>query len=402
MSAENNEMYALHRMAFGLIYDMMEHGVVLYGYGKTGRRAKKILHALDIRIRNIYDENADTLSFFEKNVLPPEKIPAQEDHDAVCLVASLQDKSSIIRKLREYYPNIFGCDLLFQIVRGLPARYGEHGFTYHQAKPFDFLESLFVSPLEERFVKQERIEHLDSEQIAWNLETQSEYCRYFMRIYPEYLEDAKQFRRFDAENLWFYGMDALVYYGILRRHLPKRIIEIGSGCSTHFAMDVSELHLGGDVKITCIDPKTERLLKKLDIYPYEKLQIFPMMVQDVPLSLFAELKAGDILFIDSSHVVKAGGDVAFEIFHILPRLASGVLIHFHDIFYPFCYPTKWIKLGMPYTEAYVLHAFLSYNDAYEMLFFEDMMVHHQEISKGTAFRNILGTWNKGSLWLRKI
>ncbi len=69
MSAENNEMYALHRMAFGLIYDMMEHGVVLYGYGKTGRRAKKILHALDIRIRNIYDENADTLSFFEKNVI---------------------------------------------------------------------------------------------------------------------------------------------------------------------------------------------------------------------------------------------------------------------------------------------------------------------------------------------
>ena len=155
------------------------------------------------------------------------------------------------------------------------------------------------------------------------------------------------------------------------------------------------------MKITCIDPKIERMLEKMDAYPYGKLQVFPTMVQDVPLSRFDELKAGDILFIDSSHVVKAGGDVVFVIFQIFPRLASGVIIHFHDIFYPFCYPKEWIKLGMPYTEAYLLHAFLSYNAAYEMIFFEDMML-HQETPEAKAFRNMMGGWNKGSLWLRKI
>ena len=85
-------------------------------------------------------------------------------------------------------------------------------------------------------------------------------------------------------------------------------------------MDVSELYLDGNMKITCIDPKIERMLEKMDAYPYGKLQVFPTMVQDVPLSRFDELKAGDILFIDSSHVVKAGGDVVFVIFQIFPRL----------------------------------------------------------------------------------
>lgn len=69
MIAKNNEIYSLHRIAFKLIHDMMECGVVLYGYGKMGQRAEKILYALDIRIRNIYDENAEILSSFEKTVL---------------------------------------------------------------------------------------------------------------------------------------------------------------------------------------------------------------------------------------------------------------------------------------------------------------------------------------------
>ena len=87
------------------------------------------------------------------------------------------------------------------------------------------------------------------------------------------------------------------------------------------------------------------------------------------MELFLSLKAGDFLFIDSSHVLKCGSDLQLLMFEILPLLPSGVFVHFHDVFYPFDYPTEWLKEGKYWNENYFLRAFLSYNSDWSVSFF---------------------------------
>ena len=101
----------------------------------------------------------------------------------------------------------------------------------------------------------------------------------------------------------------------------------------------------------------------------DKHEVIPKVVQDVPLSRFDELRKNDILFIDSSHVSKTGSDVNYIFFEILPRLRSGVLIHVHDVPYPFEYGEDIVYEGRAWNEAYVLRAFLQFNRAFELLLY---------------------------------
>jgi len=122
-------------------------------------------------------------------------------------------------------------------------------------------------------------------------------------------------------------------------------------------------------------------------------------VQLVPPNFFLRLQHGDILFIDSSHVSKVGSDLNYLLFHILPILKSGVIIHFHDILYPFEYPKEWIYEGRFWNEAYLLKAFLMYNCDFEILLFNDYMVKEEkEFLRGIDDRLLSGG---GSIWLRK-
>ncbi len=125
-------------------------------------------------------------------------------------------------------------------------------------------------------------------------------------------------------------------------------------------------------------------------------------VQDTPLTKFTCLEAGDILFIDSSHVAKIGSDVNDCFFRILPALRPGVVIHFHDIPYPFEYPPGWV-LGhkRSWSEAYLLHAFLQYNDRYQVIYFNHFV--HRRFESVLAERMPLCLRNCGAgLWLRKL
>lgn len=119
------------------------------------------------------------------------------------------------------------------------------------------------------------------------------------------------------------------------------------------------------------------------------------------LEFFGQLEFGDILFIDSTHVSKAGSDVNYLLFEILPRLKSGVYIHFHDIFYPFEYPEEWVlHSDMIWNELYVLRAFLQNNQEYSIKFFQNFM----EQEYGDLY---LEHWplkekpHGGSLWIQK-
>ena len=168
-----------------------------------------------------------------------------------------------------------------------------------------------------------------------------------------------------------YG-DAAVLRATIAESAPKRIIEIGSGYSTACMLDSVE-EFGLDPQITCIEPDATRLKKLLRADDFTRLKLLEMPVQQAPLSIYPELKAGDILFINSTHVVKTASDVHHEFFHILPLLNDGVIVHFHDCPFPFEYPPNWVlKDNMSWNEVYFLRAFLMYNDRFKIRFWTTM------------------------------
>lgn len=127
---------------------------------------------------------------------------------------------------------------------------------------------------------------------------------------------------------------------MLRYLRPKRIIEIGSGWSSACTVDTVEHSLGKDCAVTFIEPFPSLLLELIGEAQL-KTTIIESRVQDVPLDAFRSLERGDVLFIDSTHVLRTGSDVCYELFEVLPLLPPGVVDHFHDMFWPFEYPRPW-------------------------------------------------------------
>ena len=156
-------------------------------------------------------------------------------------------------------------------------------------------------------------------------------------------------------------LDAIVLYAMIRASKPKRYLEIGSGISTYYAAIAAQANArkGHGMRVTCIEP-----------HPFPTLLTIPGIsiktaeVQDEPLGSFTELGEDDILFIDSSHIVRLDGDVPFLFLEVLPALRTGVMIHVHDIPFPYHgpYPSKyWIyETTWPFwwTESMLLHALL--------------------------------------------
>ena len=108
---------------------------------------------------------------------------------------------------------------------------------------------------------------------------------------------------------------------------------------------------GLDTEIVCIEPFPARLYTALPPGEVSCVFVRAQQVQEVPLTVFEELGPRDILFIDSSHVARVGSDLVFLLLRVLPRLRPGVLIHFHDIFYPASYPVSWIRAGRAWNES---------------------------------------------------
>ena len=190
--------------------------------------------------------------------------------------------------------------------------------------------------------------------------------------------------------------DAAVYRAILGYLRPSRIIEVGSGFSTAVALDEADRNpsLAG-LEMICVEPYPQRLLALLR--PSDHVTLLRCPVQDVSLEAFDKLGAGDILFIDSSHVAKAGSDVTWLLLQVLPRLAPGVAVHLHDIFWPFTYRADWLEERRDWNEAYFLNAFLSGNASWEILLFSSWLWHqHADMIPA----RIAGD-HPGSIWLRK-
>jgi hypothetical protein len=159
-------------------------------------------------------------------------------------------------------------------------------------------------------------------------------------------------------NTYFGAADSHLLYGVVRHFAPARVVEVGSGFSTRVIR--AALKRNGVGELVTIEPYEPG---RMPVAP-----TYPVPIQDVPNDLFVTLGENDILFVDSSHVVKAGSDVTHLVLNVLPALRRGVLVHFHDIFLPDDYPSDWIRERHRFwTEQYILHAFLSFNQAWRVL-----------------------------------
>ena len=190
---------------------------------------------------------------------------------------------------------------------------------------------------------------------------------------------------FHFNNGFFERVDAEIAWSLVRHHCPRRIIEIGSGNTTLLLSSAlrKNAESGRDGELISIEPHPAPYLR-------EGLagltQLIEKPVQQIPLDLFRTLRAHDILFIDSSHVVSMDSDVLYECLRILPVLAPGVLIHFHDIFTPLDYPRSFVMTNLCFWgEQYLLEAFLAFNRSFRVVWSSSAMQQFRRIVLRRAF-----------------
>ncbi len=224
-----------------------------------------------------------------------------------------------------------------------------------------------------------------------------------LKYFPEMPFDdlPKNNLRYGFVNPSYSYSDGIFLYSVIRHFKPGRIIEVGSGYSSCLMLDVNDLFFGGQIKCEFIDPYPDLLISLLKSGESKRITPIRSRLQDVSLEKFKTLGENDILFIDSTHVSKVGSDVNYLFFELLPSLREGVLIHIHDIFYPFEYPKSWVYEGRNWSEAYILRAFLQYNERFRIVLFNTFLeqFHHDFFVQNMplCLRN-----PGGSIWLRKM
>lgn len=236
------------------------------------------------------------------------------------------------------------------------------------------------------------------------------------QVFPRYLAEFRDrygVRETDAEGRFYVvngvymAVDAHVYYCLVRHLKPKRIVEIGSGQSTRLAVDALETNRdrdGSPGHLTAIEPFPGDMLKELA--EAGRVELIVAKVQDVGLELFESLGAGDILFIDSTHVLREGNDVQFEYLELLPRLPDGVYVHVHDISLPRRYPKVYFDQGIYWNEQYLLQAFLAFNRRFETIWAGNYLLLKNPERMNSAFPEIAAMREKWPLsepsafWMR--
>lgn len=203
----------------------------------------------------------------------------------------------------------------------------------------------------------------------------------------------------EPPNCMYPPSDAAVYSALIRTFNPARIVEVGSGYSSAVALDTAD-RWQLPMQFTFIEPYPERLLGLLSDDDRERVTLRREIVQDTPPQVFEDLAPGDVLFIDSSHVAKAGSDVMWLLTRILPTLPAGVLVHVHDIFWPFEYPREWLHERRGWNENYLLHAFLINNSTFRILLFNDWVWQtHSDLA--ARFLPVAEAGRPGGIWLEK-
>ncbi len=241
--------------------------------------------------------------------------------------------------------------------------------------------------------------------IDWNVTEQLDLLRRF-RFNDELVRfpvDRQADHRFFYRNGFFESGDAEFLYNMIRLFKLKRIFEIGSGQSTLLATSAVEAncgeHAGYQCEHVCIELYEAGWLHQLNV------SIIRKPVELIDTSMFRQLEKNDILFIDSSHMIRPQGDVLFEYFEILPILKPGVLIHIHDIIHPQKITLEeWMQSVCFWNEQYLLEAFLSYNSEFKIIDPLNFLKHHypDELTEACpVLRQQLEFREPGSFWLTR-
>lgn len=206
--------------------------------------------------------------------------------------------------------------------------------------------------------------------------------------------------RFYVQNPSFGPGDCDMYYLILRNYKPKRIVEIGSGYSTLLCKEALEKNRSGgyETELTCIEPYEMPWLEQIP-----GIRLVRESVEKTNPDVFLQLQEGDILFIDSSHIIRPENDVLFEYLELLPMLNKGVIIHIHDIFSPRHYRREWLQEEFRFwNEQYLLEAFLYYNKCFEIMFTVNHLKNDAFTETQKRLIHIQPGDEPASFWLRKI
>lgn len=282
-----------------------------------------------------------------------------------------------------------------QSVRGLLDQAGVAVLPYHYGEPIYKSKDIFRNPDEPRPLAG----------IDWNLDAQTELLSQFKFGPALRALERRQHRgrTFSYDNETFGPGDAEALYSMIRHARPRRIVEIGCGQSTLVACFAIEDATAEDPQYRC---------RQICFEPFENpwlddlgIEIHRKAIEHADLDLFRSLSPGDIVVIDSSHVLRPMGDVEFEFLHILPILPKGVIVHVHDIFSPRDYPATWLNEDRRlWTEQYLLEGFLSFNSEFEILCALNDLMHRGSAELKAAFPILAErgpTIPVGSFWFRR-
>ncbi len=205
--------------------------------------------------------------------------------------------------------------------------------------------------------------------------------------------------RFVIENDSFESGDAEFLFNFIRHTKPNKVIEIGCGASTKIISGALQCNVDETAKIAhhiCIEPYEQPWLDA-----FENIELLRQKLEDVDTNLFASLGANDLLFIDSSHIIRPQGDVLCEYLEILPILKPGVFVHVHDIFTPRDYLESWVKEDVFFwNEQYLLEALLSKNPSYEVVAALNYLKHEEYDALKKVCPYLEGSREPGSFYIK--
>ena len=241
----------------------------------------------------------------------------------------------------------------------------------------------------------------------FQLKLLQEISAYYDKV-PDFPVEKNQSYRFYYDNDYYSYPDTTVMTCLMQHLRPKKIVDVGGGNTTTLMLDINQ-HLLTDapMEITLIEPHPERIEEMMA--GESSVKRINSKVQDCDLEVFRQLRAGDIVFLDTTHVSKMGSDVNYFAFNVFPVLQPGVIIHIHEMFYPFEYPKEFFSVGKAWNEIYFWRAFLTHNRAYEILLHNSFLAKKYPNKLRELLPNYFKTGRKeinvqnegSSLWLRK-
>lgn len=384
-----------------IVSKMRRYGCVLFGAGNNGKFALKMLDEAEIEIKAVFD----SVNGKEVMGIRAQTLEALDSYhsDIVCIVTPTENTADIWKILKMHFKLVIDMQIIHWMKFCVPDKENSVFTEKCNLHTFNSYDSPYLQKTELDYYRQTEDRWKQVKDIDLNIEGQkrnlSELGAYYIEFQKQ-LQGHEQSFRYTAGNSMFGMADAALLHSMIRKNDPQNVIEIGSGYSTCVMLDTSEYFMDDNLNITCIEPYPDRLLSGLKKGDRNRITLYEQAVQNVPLDVFDVLGPGDILFIDSSHVAKLGGDVLWEYFYILPYLKPGVAVHIHDIDYPFTYPFEWIYDGRAYNEAFIVRALLMDSNKYEILVYNSMMIREYAEYYQQNWIQEYAPFG-GSLWLRK-